>query len=63
MVYLCCSGGLVVIECVFARPASLRCADNLWILKGWCRKSFEGREAEMESFFKEQGYSGDMDYV
>lgn len=38
-------------------------ADNLWALKGWCRKSFEGMEADMEAFFKSNGYSEDMDYV
>ena len=38
-------------------------ADNLWALKGWCRKSFEGMEADMEVFFQSNGYSEDMDYV
>ena len=38
-------------------------ADNLWALKKYCAKSFEGNTADIDAFFKQQGYSADMDYV
>jgi hypothetical protein len=38
-------------------------ADNLWALQSWCKKRFEGMDSNLDSFFKENGLTDDLDYV
>ena len=39
------------------------CAENSWALQTWCKKRFEGMEDSLDSFFKENGLTDDIDYV
>jgi hypothetical protein len=39
------------------------CADNTWALQSWCKKRFEGMEGSLDSFFKENGLTDDIDYI
>ncbi len=48
--------------------AAVSCAnrwlDNIEALRSWCKRKFEGREAEVEAFFKENGCSdGALEYI
>lgn len=46
-----------------AHEAANRWLDNIYCLMTWCRKKYPGQEAELASFFKENGYSDDLDYI
>lgn len=52
-----------VCSCVqYAREAANRWQDNIFSLQSWCRKKFEGRENDIDSFFKDQGFNEDAQY-
>ncbi|KAF5828157.1 hypothetical protein DUNSADRAFT_18111 [Dunaliella salina] len=36
---------------------------NIYCLMTWCRKKFPGEEEQLANFFKENGYSDDLDYL
>ena len=38
-------------------------ADNIWALKSYCAKAFEGNGTDIDAFFKQTGYTPDMDYL
>ena len=38
-------------------------ADNIWALKSYCAKTFEGNGLDIDAFFKQTGYTPDMDYL
>jgi hypothetical protein len=46
----------------YAREAANRWQDNIGSLQDWCRKKFEGRENDITSFFKDQGFNEDAPY-
>jgi hypothetical protein len=46
-----------------ARAAANRWLDNVHALKAWCAARFEGREAELDAFFEEQGLTDKVDYL
>lgn len=46
----------------YAREAANRWQDNIFSLQSWCRKKFEGRENDIGSFFKDQGFNEDAPY-
>ena len=43
--------------------AANRWLDNLHSLKGWARAKFEGRGAELDAFFENEGFSDALDYL
>ncbi|CAL8467589.1 g7127 [Coccomyxa elongata] len=46
-----------------AKGAANRWLDNTWALQTWCKKRFEGMESSLDSFFKENGLTDDIDYI
>lgn len=38
-------------------------SDNTCALQTWCKKRFEGMESSLDSFFKENGLTDDIDYI
>eukprot|EP00775_Hariotina_reticulata_P013522 gene13522-13647_t len=46
----------------YAREAANRWQDNVFALQSWCRKKFEGREGDVDTFFKDQGFNEDAEY-
>ncbi|CAD7696208.1 unnamed protein product [Ostreobium quekettii] len=46
-----------------AKEAANRWLDNLHALHNWCRSQLEGREDDVEAFFKENGLSEDLTYL
>jgi hypothetical protein len=46
----------------YAKEAANRWQDNICSLNSWCRKKFEGRENDIDSFFKDQGFNEDAPY-
>ncbi|BDA42760.1 Meiotic nuclear division protein 1 homolog [Coccomyxa sp. Obi] len=46
-----------------AKSAANRWLDNTWALQTWCKKRFEGMESSLESFFKENGLTDEIDYI
>lgn len=46
-----------------AREAANRWQDNVFSLQSWCKKKFEGREGDVDSFFKDQGFNEDAEYL
>lgn len=46
-----------------ARAAANRWQDNIFALQSWCRRKFEGRENDIDSFFKDQGFNEDAPYL
>lgn len=58
---------MLLLPCVccylqWAKQAANRWQDNLFALESWCRKRFEGRENDIGSFFKDQGFNEDAAY-
>lgn len=46
-----------------ARDASNRWLDNLYALKSWAKKRFEGNEHAVDEFFQQCGMTDSMDYL
>jgi hypothetical protein len=47
-----------------ATAAANRWLDNVYALKAWCAARFgEGRGAELDGFFEEQGLTAKVDYI
>lgn len=46
-----------------ATQGANRWLDNLYALLSWCKKTFSGRDAELRSFFEENGLTDSMDYL
>ncbi|GBF93477.1 hypothetical protein Rsub_06610 [Raphidocelis subcapitata] len=45
-----------------AQEAANRSLDNVYALLSWCRKRFEGREADIAAFFADQGFNENLEY-
>jgi hypothetical protein len=46
----------------YAREAANRWQDNVFALQGWCKQKFAGREGDVDTFFKDQGFNEDAEY-
>eukprot|EP00201_Polytomella_parva_P006685 CAMPEP_0175082830 /NCGR_PEP_ID=MMETSP0052_2-20121109/26985_1 /TAXON_ID=51329 ORGANISM="Polytomella parva, Strain SAG 63-3" /NCGR_SAMPLE_ID=MMETSP0052_2 /ASSEMBLY_ACC=CAM_ASM_000194 /LENGTH=188 /DNA_ID=CAMNT_0016354093 /DNA_START=148 /DNA_END=714 /DNA_ORIENTATION=+ len=46
-----------------AKDAANRWLDNLFSLKSWCKKRFVGKEAELATFFEENGFDDSLEYL
>jgi hypothetical protein len=52
-----------VCHCLqYAREAANRWQDNVFALQGWCKGKFAGREGDVDTFFKDQGFNEDAEY-
>lgn len=38
-------------------------ADNTWALQSWCKKKFAGMETDLDTFFRENGLTEDLDHI
>eukprot|EP00884_Botryococcus_braunii_P013236 jgi/Botrbrau1/21913/Bobra.0249s0040.2 len=46
-----------------AKDAANRWLDNTYNLQSWCKKRFEGMDAQLDEFFKQNGLTDDIDYL
>ncbi|KAF6253902.1 putative MND1 domain-containing protein [Scenedesmus sp. NREL 46B-D3] len=46
----------------YAREAANRWQENVFALQGWCKQKFAGREGDVDTFFKDQGFNEDAEY-
>jgi hypothetical protein len=46
----------------YAREAANRWQDNVFALQSWCKQKFAGREGDVDTFFKDQGFNEDAEY-
>jgi hypothetical protein len=46
-----------------AKEGANRWLDNAYALQSWCKRKFEGREAEVDAFFAENGFSDSLEYL
>lgn len=46
-----------------AKEAANRWLDNLYALHKWCKTQFQGREDEVDHYFKENGLTAEVDYL
>lgn len=46
----------------YAREAANRWQDNVFALQSWCKAKFAGREGDVDTFFKDQGFNEDAEY-
>lgn len=61
-VCVCLSVTLLLLLLQYAKQAANRWQDNIFSLQSWCRKKFEGREGDIDHFFKDQGFNEDAPY-
>lgn len=46
-----------------AKEGANRWLDNAYALQSWCKRKFEGREAQVDAFFAENGFSETLEYL
>lgn len=51
---LCAAACWSASHAQFAKQAANRWQDNVVALQSWCKRKFEGREGEVDTFFRDQ---------
>ena len=46
-----------------SKEAANRWVENIWNMESWMKKKFQGREADIKQFFKQNGVTDDLDTI